>query len=885
MERPLTAVASVPHASALSRLQWSCPIYNQDPGTGATRSGQEKSNIFESEDQTKKGGLEDWSALLDEISVEFTETGRADFKHENFNSCQTVSANDQKNEESIAKDESSNIIEEEVQKLKLGCLEVAWSFMNESHNDEVQGKMFEQPDMPQCLDTEGDQMISDAWEICDVNSSIKYPSKMCKDGDKNISKGGSHSAEPSPPKRLQCLELESEYYEMSPRERNTSEELDSRSNVVSGSFSIEEWRMNRTFDKAIEGLRKLKDDPIQINPGTPPPPVQDKKDHGRQSGYQNEDDDDTYIISPFSETDTLKTDRRSAATFISTSPESDEGIEVTWPPRDEERERYLAEKFFLRWMETVSSRKKKLGKACLFHNLNLKVGVFQHWKEFVRKHKIERELQEKEKEIQQETIKQYLAQKYRERNLCSRVFSSWLMLARIKQQKKKVISLQEEKESSKKKVDDFLQSLGNFKKKNNDWVVQKVQKNKSEVVANLDIARKVYGPCKKKNETVESLPKIMPKPSSAKLRGSKGDETGELQKEIIAAQRKKMREQWKLIEDLKEQKLRLEKNRPLTRPGIVKKIERCEPLEPSLPDVCAKKESPQLATEICPEGSPVSEIAYSEDFEDCSSEAASIVPKTPDLVKRVREREAARAAKREQIRLFHERKVAEERAAAIAKKEAEQQAEEEERKHRRDLWRAARREEAERDKRRVEEKERQIRLTQLAHQFHRHLTVKQYGFRPWLKLIISRKVEGSLAENHHITKIKRWVDKTYPMLAFMLFQVCVLRLAGTSANNTEGEGGQGRQIPVKEVASPLGKGDQTKNRSDLTIHPGFSYREAKEAGCWRLLRDESSSEAFGAMEPDHKIREEKALWEHYKGHSPLQTVQPPLSCAKTSIEV
>ena len=794
MERPLTSVASVPHASALSRLQWSCPIYNQDPGL--TMSGQEKSNIFETEDQTKTGGLEDWSALLDEISVDFTEIeieNRANFKHDNFNNCQTVSVDDQKNEESLVKDESSNIIEEEVQKLKLGCLEVAWSFMNESHNDEVQDKVFEQqcqPEKTQCLDKKGDQMISDAWEICDGISSIKYPSTIHEDLDKDISKNGRHPAEPSPPKKLQCLELERDYYEMSPRETNMSDELDSGSNVVSSSFSIEEWRMNRTFDKAIEGLRKLKDDPIQINPGTPPP-IQDRKEQGRRTVYQNEDDDDTYIISPFSETDSLKTDRRSAATFISTSPESDEGIEVTWPPKDEERERYLAEKFFLRWRETVSSHKRKLGKACLFHNLNLKVGVFQHWKEFVRKHKIERELQEKEKEIQQETIKQYLAQKYRERNLCSRVFSSWLMLARIKQQKKKVISLQEEKESSKKKVDDFLQSLGNFKKKNNDWVVQKIQKNKSDVVANLDIARKVYGPCKKKNETVESLPKITPKPSSAKLRGSKGDETGELQKEIIAAQRKKMREQWKLIEDLKEQKLRLEKNRPLTRPGIVKKIERCEPLEQSLPDVGAKKESPQLATEMCPEGSPVSEIAYSEDFEDCSSEAASIVPKTPDLVKRVREREAARAAKREQIKLFHERKVAEERAAAIAKKEAEQQAEEEERKHRRELWRAARREEAERDKRRVQEKERQIRLTQLAQQFHRHLTVKQYGFRPWLKLIISRKVEGSLAENHHTKKIKRWVGETYPMLPFMLFQVCVLRLAGTSKNNTKREGRQG----------------------------------------------------------------------------------------------
>ena len=157
------------------------------------------------------------------------------------------------------------------------------------------------------------------------------------------------------------------------------------------------------------------------------------------------------------------------------------------------------------------------------------------------------------------------------------------------------------------------------------------------------------------------------------MKGKKGgDETGELQKEIIAAQRKKMREQWKLIEDLKEQKLRLEKNRPLTRPGIVKKIEKCEPLlQPALPEV--NKDVPQPLETTA--GSPMSEPAYSEDFEDCSSEtASSVVPKTPELVKRVREREAARAEKRAQIKLFHEKKLAEERAAALAKKEAEQQA-------------------------------------------------------------------------------------------------------------------------------------------------------------------------------------------------------------------
>ena len=57
-----------------------------------------------------------------------------------------------------------------------------------------------------------------------------------------------------------------------------------------------------------------------------------------------------------------------------------------------------------------------------------------------------------------------------------------------------------------------------------------------------------------------------------------------------------------------------------------------------MPDASVKRESPQLEKIVCPEGSPVSETAYNEDFEDSSSEATSVIPKTPDLLKRVRER-------------------------------------------------------------------------------------------------------------------------------------------------------------------------------------------------------------------------------------------------------
>ena len=214
-----------------------------------------------------------------------------------------------------------------------------------------------------------------------------------------------------------------------------------------------------------------------------------------------------------------------------------------------------------------------------------------------------------------------------------------------------------------------------------------------------------------------------------------------------------MREQWKLIEDLKEQKLRLEKNRPVTRPAILKKVEKRESLESVLPEVTITEQT--TSTGEHSGDTPVSEAAYSDDFEDCSSETASIVPKTPELVKKVREREAQRAAKREEIKTYHEKKLAEERAQTVAKKEAEQKAEEDDRKRRREMWRLARKEESERDKKRVMEKERQINLSVQAQEFHKHLVVKQYGFRPWLKLIINKRVEASIAEDMYQTKMKR----------------------------------------------------------------------------------------------------------------------------------
>ena len=88
MERPLTNVTSVPHASALSRLQWSCPLYNQAQDTEVVKSGEEERCLFKDEERTKIGSLDDWSALLDEISVDFTKTeNRANLDDKHMKNC------------------------------------------------------------------------------------------------------------------------------------------------------------------------------------------------------------------------------------------------------------------------------------------------------------------------------------------------------------------------------------------------------------------------------------------------------------------------------------------------------------------------------------------------------------------------------------------------------------------------------------------------------------------------------------------------------------------------------------------------------------------------------------------------------------------------------
>ena len=231
-------------------------------------------------------------------------------------------------------------------------------------------------------------------------------------------------------------------------------------------------------------------------------------------------------------------------------------------------------------------------------------------------------------------------------------------------------------------------------------------------------------PAMSEDEKKKSLPRISSTPAKPAGRAEAGD--SELQREIIQNQRKKMREQWKLIEQLKEQKQRLVNHRPPTKPHIVKQIERKmnsemvakkeEKMEVKekveMKDIrkvenSNDKEEMQEESDECGESSSV---GYSEDWEEeCSSPApSSVVPATPELVRRVKEREEQRAAKREQIKRLHEEKITAERERLATVREQELQAEQEERRRTREQWKQKRREEAEKDKKRLADRDRQV---------------------------------------------------------------------------------------------------------------------------------------------------------------------------------
>ena len=188
---------------------------------------------------------------------------------------------------------------------------------------------------------------------------------------------------------------------------------------------MEHWKMERQFDKAIDGLKRLKDEPVNLAQRAM---LLRQPEESTSSDIENE----TFVISPFSEnqTYTIKADCEStiSPSTLAESPDdqTDEGIDVLTDNRDEDpflktRIKFLSVKYTSLWRNHVDIMKTKMVKARLFHNLNLKVLALQQWKEFVRRVRSEKEIADRERMMEQDTIKRYLAIKYRERNLISKV--------------------------------------------------------------------------------------------------------------------------------------------------------------------------------------------------------------------------------------------------------------------------------------------------------------------------------------------------------------------------------------------------------------------------------------------------------------------------------
>ena len=101
---------------------------------------------------------------------------------------------------------------------------------------------------------------------------------------------------------------------------------------------MENWKIERQFDKAIEGLKKIKDEPVTLNPKTqlkPPTTLEDCLS-----------DNETFVISPCSEnqTYTIKADCESTISpstvednDVVTPIHTDEGIDLQPEVTDNER--------------------------------------------------------------------------------------------------------------------------------------------------------------------------------------------------------------------------------------------------------------------------------------------------------------------------------------------------------------------------------------------------------------------------------------------------------------------------------------------------------------------------------------------------------------------
>ena len=94
------------------------------------------------------------------------------------------------------------------------------------------------------------------------------------------------------------------------------------------------------------------------------------------------------------------------------------------------------------------------------------------------------------------------------------MFSAWALYSKIQSRKRKFEALTAKRETTKRKVDDFLSSLGNISKTNNEWILQKVHEKKSSTpvtysaVTYRRLNNKVKKPESKENQSSPQFPKI-----------------------------------------------------------------------------------------------------------------------------------------------------------------------------------------------------------------------------------------------------------------------------------------------------------------------------------------------------------------------------------------
>ena len=133
-----------------------------------------------------------------------------------------------------------------------------------------------------------------------------------------------------------------------------------RSDEVGDICFMENWKMERQFDKAIDGLKRLKEEPVTLAQRA----MLRHSEESNSSDIENE----TFVISPFSEnqTYTIKADCEStiSPSTLAESPDdqTDEGIDVLTDNRCDDpfvqtRIRFLSVKYTSLWRQHVDIMK------------------------------------------------------------------------------------------------------------------------------------------------------------------------------------------------------------------------------------------------------------------------------------------------------------------------------------------------------------------------------------------------------------------------------------------------------------------------------------------------------------------------------------------------